>query len=141
MNVQKVLIAAVAGAATLFACGYIIYVLLFGNSNMGLEPAAESVMLSSEETNFSGIIAMELLYGLLLSVTLYWKGTSGFSSVLIPGALIGSLIGFTFGLDLLSTTNLVNFNAVIFWGVTYAIRYSLAGGVIALVYGNSSKNE
>jgi len=137
MNVQKVLIAAVAGAATLFAFGYVIYVLLFGGSNIGLEPVAEGIL--DGETNFSGIIAMELLYGLLLAVTLNWKGTNGFSSGLIPGALIGALIGFTFGLDLYSTSNLVNFNAVIFWGVTYAVRYALAGGVIALVYGSKSK--
>ena len=139
MNVQKILIASAAGAATLFACGYIIYVLLFGNSPIGLEESASGVMLSSSDTNFSGIIAMELLYGLLLAATLNWKGTSGFGSGLIPGALIGSLVGFTFGLDLLSTTNLVNFNYVIFSGLTYAVRYGLAGGVIALVYGDNSK--
>lgn len=139
MNVQKILIAAVAGAATLFACGYIIYVLLFGNSTIGLEASAEGVMLAAAETRFSGIIVMELLYGLLLAVTLYWKGTNGFASGLIPGALLGAIIGLTFGLDLFSTTNLVNFNYVIFAGITYAIRYSLAGGVIALVFGKPSE--
>ncbi len=138
MNVQKIFIASAAGAATLFATGYIIYVLLFGNSPVGLEESANGVMLTGSETKFSGIIVMELLYGLLLASTLNWKGTNGFSSGLIPGALIGSLIGFTFGLDLLSTTNLVNFNYVIFAGVSYAVRYGLAGGVIALVYGQNN---
>jgi hypothetical protein len=135
MNVQKILIAAVAGGITLFFGGYIIYMLIFGNSTIGYEPAAEGIFSGP---NLSGIIAMELLYGLLLSVTLNWKGTNGFSSGLIPGALIGALIGFTFGLDLFSTTNLVNFNYVIFAGLTYLVRYSLAGGVVALVYGKSS---
>jgi hypothetical protein len=139
MNVQKIFIASAAGAATLFASGYIIYVLLFGNSPIGLEESASGVMLAASETKFSGIIVMELLYGLLLAATLNWKGTNGFGSGLIPGALIGSLIGFTFGLDLLSTTSLVNFNYVIFAGVTYAIRYGLAGGVIALVYGQNNQ--
>lgn len=139
MNVQKIFIASAAGAATLFACGYIIYVLLFGNSPIGLEESASGVMLTGSDTKFSGIIVMELLYGLLLAATLNWKGTNGFGSGLIPGALIGSLIGFTFGLDLLSTTSLVNFNYVIFAGVTYAIRYGLAGGVIALVYGKNNQ--
>ncbi len=138
MNVQKIFIASAAGAATLFASGYIIYVLLFGNSPIGLEESANEVMLAASETRFSSIIVMELLYGLLLAATLNWKGTKGFSAGIIPGALIGSLIGFTFGLDLLSTTSLVNFNYVIFAGVTYAIRYGLAGGVIALVYGQNN---
>jgi hypothetical protein len=138
MNVQKIFIASAAGAATLFASGYIIYVLLFGNSTIGLEESANEVMLAASETKFSGIIVMELLYGLLLAATLNWKGTNGFSSGLIPGALIGSLIGFTFGLDLLSTTSMVNFNYVIFSGVTYTVRYGLAGGVIALVYGKTN---
>jgi hypothetical protein len=138
MNIQKIFIASAAGAATLFASGYIIYVLLFGNSTIGLEESANEVMLAASETKFSGIIVMELLYGLLLAATLNWKGTNGFSSGLIPGALIGSLIGFTFGLDLLSTTSMVNFNYVIFSGVTYTVRYGLAGGVIALVYGKTN---
>ena len=136
MNTQKILFASIAGATTLFAGGLIIYVLIFDNSIVGMEPAADGIMLV--DPNFSGIIVMELLYGLLLAVTLNWKGTNGFSSGIIPGALLGALIGFTFGLDLFSTTNLVNFNAVIFWGVTYSVRYALAGGVIALVYGNNS---
>jgi hypothetical protein len=116
MNTQKILLAALAGAVTLFAGGGVLYVLIFGDSNIGMEAASDGVML--ESIKFSGIIVMELLYGLLLAVTLNWKGTNGFSSGLIPGALIGALIGFTFGLDLLSTTNLVNFNYVIFAGVT-----------------------
>jgi len=139
MNVQKIFIASIAGAATLFACGYIIYVLLFGNSNIGLESSAEGVMLTSAGTRFSGIIVMELLYGLLLAVTLNWKGTNGFASGLVPGALLGALIGFTFGLDLFSTTSLVNFNYVIYSGITYLVRYSLAGGVIAMILGNPSE--
>jgi hypothetical protein len=138
MNVQKIFIASAAGAATLFASGYIIYVLLFGNSQIGLEESATSVMLASSDTRFSGIIVMELLYGLLLAATLNWKGTNGFGSGVIPGALIGSLIGFTFGLNLLSTTSLVSFNYVLFSGITYAVRYGLAGGVIALVYGKNN---
>ena len=136
MNTQRILLAALAGAATLFACGFIIYILLFGDSSIGMEPSAEGVL--NVKTNFSGIIVMELLYGLLLAVTLNWKGTGSFSSGLIPGGLIGALVGITFGLDLFSTTNLVNFNAVIFWGVTYLIRYALAGGVVGLVYGKQA---
>lgn len=137
MNSQKILLGALAGGATLFAAGFIIYVVLFGDSQIGFEPISDGIM--TEDINYSGIIAMELLYGLLLAVTLNWKGTSGFSAGLIPGALIGSLIGLTFGLDLYSTTNLVNFNAIIFWGITYLVRYSLAGGVISLIYRNTSK--
>lgn len=137
MNVQKIFIASVAGAATLFALGYVIYVLLFGNSPIGLEESASGIMLAGSDTRFSSIIVMELLYGLLLAATLNWKGTNGFGSGVIPGALIGSLIGFTFGLDLLSTTTLVNFNYVLFSGVTYAVRYGIAGGVIALIYGQN----
>ena len=91
MNTQKILIAAVAGAATLFATGYVIYILIFGDSTIGMEQAAEGVF--SGTFNFSGIIVMELLYGLLLSVTLNWKHTNGFSSGLIPGGLIGALVG------------------------------------------------
>jgi hypothetical protein len=137
MNTQKILIAAGAGGATLLAAGYITYILLFGDSNIGLEPAAEGVFNTT--INFSGIIVMELLYGLLLATTLNWKGIDGFGTGLIPGGLIGALVGLTYGLDLFSTTDLVNFNGVIFWGLTYMIRFSVAGGVIGLVYSSHSK--
>jgi len=139
MNAQKILIAAVAGGITLFATGYIIYVLIFGASSIGLTDGASSVLLPSDQVKFSGIIAMELLYGLLIAATLNWKGGSGFGSGLIPGALLGLLIGFTFGLDLYSTTHLVDFNYVIFSGLTYGVRFCLAGGVVALVLGGKQK--
>lgn len=131
MNAQKLLIGTLAGGITLLAAGFIIYVWLFGNSNIGMEPSAEGIML--ENIKFPTIILMELVYGLLLTIILLWRGAGNFSSGLSAGALVGLLIGLTFGLDLYSTTGLVNFNYVLFSAVTYAVRYGLAGGVIALV--------
>ena len=131
MNTQKLLIGTIAGGITLFAAGFIIYVWLFGNSNIGMEPLADGIMLA--DIKFPTIILMELLYGLLLTIILLWRGTGNFSSGLSAGALVGLLFGFTFGLDLYSTTGLVNFYYVLFSAVTYAVRYGLAGGVIALV--------
>jgi hypothetical protein len=136
MNAQKLLIGTIAGGITLFAAGFIIYVWLFGDSNIGMEPAAEGFML--ENIKFPTIILMELVYGLLLTIILIWRGVTNFSSGLSAGALIGLLIGFTFGLDLFSTTGLVNFNYVLYEAITYAVRYGLAGGVIALLI--KSKN-
>ena len=136
MNTQKLLIGTIAGGITLFAAGFIIYVWLFGNSNIGMEPGAEGLML--ENIKFPTIILMELVYGLLLTIILTWRGVANFSSGLSAGALIGLLIGFTFGLDLFSTTSLVNFNYVLFEAVTYAVRYGLAGGVIALLIRSKS---
>jgi hypothetical protein len=136
MNTQKLLIGTIAGGITLFVTGFIIYVWLFGNSNIGMEPSAEGIML--ENIKFPTIILMELVYGLLLTIILLWRGAGNFSSGLSAGALVGLLIGFTFGLDLYSTTGLVNFNYVLFSAITYAVRYGLAGGVIAFVI--KSKN-
>ncbi len=136
MNAQKLLIGTITGGITLFAAGYIIYMWLFGNSNIGMEPSAEGIML--ENIKIPTIILMELVYGLLLTIILIWKGSGNFSSGLSAGSLVGLLIGFTFGLDLFSTTGLVNFNYVLFSAVTYAVRYGLAGGVIALVIRNKN---
>ena len=137
MKVEKILIAAVAGGVTLFATGYIIYELIFANASIGMEPAAEGVL--GVKLDLSGIIVMELLFGLLLAVTLNWKGTNGFSSGLIPGGLIGVIIGITINLYLLSTTDLINFNSVIYDGITFLIRFAIAGGVVALIYGKAVK--
>lgn len=136
MNTQKLLTGAIAGGITLFAAGFVIYVWLFGNSNIGMEPSAEGIMM--DNIKFPTIILMELLYGLLLTMILIWKGAGNFSSGLSTGALVGLLIGLTFGLDLFSTTNLVNFNYVLYSAITYAVRYGLAGGVIALVIKSKS---
>lgn len=136
MNVQKLLIGTIVGGITLFAAGYIIYMWLFGNANIGMEPSAEGIML--ENIKFPTIILMELVYGLLLTIILIWRGAGNFISGLSAGALVGLLIGFTFGLDLFSTTGLVNFSYVLFEAVTYAVRYGLAGGVISLVIRNKS---
>lgn len=137
MNTNKILTGAIAGAAALFVQGYLMYEIIFKNSTIGMQPEAAEILNS--QVNFSGIVVMELLYGLLLATVLNWKAARGFLNGLIPGGFIGLIVGLTFGLDLYSTTTLVNFNFVLFWGLTNLVRYSISGGIIAATFGYISK--
>ena len=132
MNQQKILIAAIAGGLTLFAGGFVFYVLIFSNADFILNSVSEGI--SRETVLFPTIILMELLYGFLLAVVLGWKKAHNFGSGLMAGAFIGLLIGVTFGLDLFSTTHMVQVGGIIFWGITYSIRYGFSGGVIGVIY-------
>jgi hypothetical protein len=132
MNQQKILIATIAGGVTLLAGGFIIYELIFGNADFVMNSQLEGI--KREAFLFPAIILMELLYGFLLAVILNWKKANNFGSGLMAGAFVGLLIGVTIGLNLFSTTHILQVGGIIFLGVTYAIRYGFAGGVIGLIY-------
>jgi hypothetical protein len=130
MNTQKTLLATLAGGATLFALGFLIYVLAFGDATFGMGPAAEAA--AKEAINFPSIILMELLYGFLIAYVLgRWAGVST--------SILGLIIGLCTALELFATTNITNLNGVIFTAVTWAVRWAIAGGVAGIVLGSGKE--
>ena len=131
MDIQKTILGTLAGFAGLFGLGFLIYVVLFA-SVQHTTAAAEGVTREF----FPGIIAMELIYALLVTIIFQkWASISTFTGGLKAGALIGLLLGLCMGLWLYSTTTIFEHDIVWWHGVTWAIRFGVAGGLIGWVLG------
>ena len=123
------IIAVLGGTVVLFGIGFLIYVVLFGEAEF-LKTDSMSAAGRAEPL-FPYIIFMEILYATLITIIFSrWAQIKTFSTGAKAGLVIGLFIGVCFGLDLLATTTLVTWTGVVFWGITYAIRYAFAGGVI-----------
>jgi hypothetical protein len=135
MNIQ-VLLAAVAGAVTLFLLGYLIWgVLLRAHFKSN---AKEYAGLSKEPTPnlvllFLSNLALALLLAFLFA---QWASIRTFADGVVAGAIVGSLIHLSWKLSLTGYLNLYKRT----WPVAVDIlaetaRVSLAGGVIGAVLG------
>lgn len=131
MNVQKTILGTLAGFVGLFGLGLLIYVLVF-------DPTQHTTAAAQGATRelFSGIIAFEIIYALLITIIFQkWAGITTFNGGLKAGALIGLLLGLATGLWLFSTTTLYNHDIVWWHGLTWAVRFGVAGGLIGWVLG------
>jgi len=96
----------------------------------GFEAAARSPEI------FPAIIAFEIIYGFILAY-IYgkWAGIKTFSTGAKEGAVLGLLFGLVMSLWLYSTTTLMTELGVLWWSVTFVVRFAAAGGVIGWYYG------
>jgi hypothetical protein len=130
MNIQKIVLATLAGFVALFGLGYVIYVLLFPDVRYSTA-AAEGLL----REYFPGIIAFEVLYGLLLALIASWSGTTSFNAGLRKGAIVGLILGLCTGLWEYSTTSYYVINVVWWEAITFAVRFAVAGGLVGWVLG------
>jgi len=130
------ILAVLGGTVALFGLGYLIYVVLFAGSTFHFGSGSENVLLNPDDVNFGAIIFMEVLYAALLTL-IYgkWAQIKTFSTGAKAGFLIGALSGACFILHLYATTNLTSINGVLFYTATFAVRFAVAGGVVAWILG------
>ncbi len=128
------IIAVLGGTVVLFGLGYLIYVVLFGEAEFLMTDGIKAA--GREEHLFPYIILMEILYATLITIIFSkWAQIKTFSTGAKAGLIIGLLLGACFGLDLFATTTLLTGTGVVFWAITFAIRYAFAGGVIGWLLG------
>ena len=130
------LLAIIVGAAALFGLGTLIYLVIFSDPSMHLTESGLEVSKDPIELPF--IILMELLYATLLTLICRWGKIKSFSSGAKAGLITGLIIGGCFGLDLFATTTVTTLSGVIFWALTYALRYAVATGLIGWIIGRSA---
>ena len=130
---NKVL-AIIGGTVALFGLGYLIYVVLGFHSQNG--SGAEAVF-GFEALNLPAIILMEVLYAtLLMLIYSRWAQIKTFSGGAQAGFIIGAFIGVCAILEVFAlTSDLVEITGVILAGVTFGIRFAVAGGVIGWFLG------
>jgi len=127
------ILAVLGGTVALFGLGYLIYEVIFGGATFGNGSGAEAAAV---DLDIKIIILMEVLYAVLL-VMIFNKRESEntFSTGIKPGFIIGAFIGASLGLYLLATTSIINVNGVLFAAATFAVRFAVAGGVVAYFLG------
>jgi hypothetical protein len=140
MNIG-VLLAAVAGAITLFVLGYIIWGMLLGSyfkSN-----TIEYAGLSKQPMpNLVSLFLSNLALALLLAIVFeQWASIRTFGGGLVAGAIIGLLIHLSWKLSLMGYMNLYKeISPVVVDVLVETARASLAGGVIGAVLGLMNQN-
>lgn len=128
--------AVLGGFVSLFGLGYVIYVLLFENSDMHFGLGTD---VMRPETNFGAIIAMEILYALFLTHILgKYAQIKTFGAGLKAGFVIGFFIGLCFILYIYGVSTMTSLNGIVFYALTFAVRFAIAGGVIGYLLGKSN---
>lgn len=134
MNLQKILLATLAGGLTLFAGGTLIYVFLGGGPLLTAGPTGNTATLDAFRLEY--IIAFELLIALLVAIVFErWANIRTFSTGAINGAWMVAIIALVIQLDYMANTEISTLTGVLFFGATSAVRGALAGGVIAWILG------
>ncbi len=127
---QRTVLAALAGAVTLFVLGYLTYVVLLA----GFFAANGATALG--QPVFWAIFLGELAFGFLLAyIFSRWAAIKTFAGGFQGGAVIGILLALGFGLIQFGAFGNITLTAVVADAVISLIRYGLAGGVVGLVLG------
>lgn len=129
MSLRTVL-AAVAGAVTLFVLGFLTYVILLGD----FFAAHGSAVV--DEPVLGAIFVAELAMAILLTYIFdQWASISTFAGGFKGGAIVGVLVGLNYGLIQYGAAGTMDLTAVAADAVVTLVRAGLAGGVVGLMLG------
>lgn len=126
----KVIVAGLIGGITLFATGFIVYVLLLADFFV------TSVM--KDPPDFIFIILGELIFGCFLAWVLSRMGDVTLSSGAKSGALIGFLVALAYGFILYGSTTMGDLTYYLVDTVVSAVRYGVAGAAIGWWFSRGS---
>lgn len=136
---KKLLIGTLAGGLTLFLLGYVIYIEVVAMPNPEFAQGPAAVAVNRETPDIAYIIIGELLFGFLLTYIFQtWAGISTPAAGAKAGALLGGVIALAFSLLMFGTTNIITIPGCLYEAVTWVVRWTVAGAVVAWVLGKVS---
>ena len=133
MNIKRLAIGSIAGTIVLYALGILIWVYLFAdffNANGG-----GAVGVTRPEMITWALIVGTLLYGVLVTLALEWRGSKSVVDALITGAVVGALLWGASDFTHYALNTMNNLQATIADTVLEGVRAGVAGAAIALVLG------
>lgn len=133
MNVKRLVVGSIVGTIVLYALGILIWIYLFAdffNANGG-----GAVGVSRPEMITWALVLGTLLYGVLVTLTMEWRGSKSLVDGLITGAIVGALLWGTSDFTEYALNTLNNLQATIADTVLEAVRAGITGAVVALVLG------
>lgn len=133
MNYKAITLAALAGAATLFVMGYLVYG-IGGVANYMFDGPGSSSMKTDPSMGVIGLL--ELSTALLISIVYsHWATIKTFMTGAKNGLWMGALLALIVMLDYFAMTDVTSVQGVLIYMVTHALVVGLAAGVIGLVLG------
>jgi hypothetical protein len=138
MNQARLWVASLAGGATLFVVGFLLWGLVFAGFFEAHVGTATGVLKA--EMDFIHLAIGQYFWGLLLAVVIgRWAKVSGFGAGMKIGAVMGFLMSLSVSLNQYSMTNLFDLATALTDPFVSAIWSGLGGGVIGLVLAGGEK--
>ena len=138
MNTNKILISGLVGAVVAFFLGFLFYGVLLNSFFLANSGSATGVMRGDTEMLWIPMILGHLSWGLLLAfIYVHWANISTFITGAKGGAILGLLIGATFDLINLGSTNIMNATGAIADIVVMVVITAITGGVIGWFLGRN----
>lgn len=138
MNSTKLLLGTLAGFLGYFLAGYVLYTVVFAKALASAMPNMASAQVA--EPNMVALVVGNLAGAFLLAwIFEKWAGIRTPVTGAINGGLIGFLIGFSYDLMFLGTTNLMTWGGVFLDAIVYGIASAVAGALVGLTLGYKRK--
>ncbi len=133
MNINRFLLATLAGTITLFLSGIFIYQPFLPIS--GLPSLASDCLIIDDQPLWTTILTDLLFGGLITYIFVKWAGIKSLESGLQAGAGIGMVLGFAFAIIFYSALNIFNIEIYALGSLFFLIRFGIAGGAIGWILG------
>ena len=139
MSIRKIIIGGIIGAVVALVLGYLFYGNLLADFYMENAGSASGVMKNDSELSWGPIIIGHLAWGMLFAVIFgSWANISTLRDGMKSGALLGLLIGLTYDMVTIGTTNIMTLTgAIVDVGITVVIS-AIVGGVVGWYFGRAS---
>ncbi len=139
MNTNKILATGLVGGVVAFILGFLIWgIALSGvmESNAG---SATGVMRSEADFMWIPMILGHLSWGILFAYIYgHWANIKTFATGAKGGATLGFLIGFTYDMINLGSTNIINTTGAIINVVAMTIVSAIVGGAVGWMLGRGA---
>lgn len=131
MNVKRLAVGSIVGAIIIYLVGTLFWVYLFAdffNANGG-----GAVGVTRPEMIKWALVVGTLLYGVLVTLTLEWRGSKSVVGGLITGAIVGALLWGTADFTHYAINTMNNLSATIADTVLEGVRGGVTGAIVAFV--------
>ncbi|MGA8203898.1 MAG: hypothetical protein WB812_05225 [Woeseiaceae bacterium] len=131
MNAKRLAIGSVVGAISLYLLGMLFWVYLFAdffNANGG-----GAVGVTRPAMIQWALVVGTLLYGVLVTLTLEWRGSKSVVGGLITGAIVGALLWGTGDFTHYALNTMNNLAATVADTVLEGVRGGVTGAIVAFV--------
>ena len=131
MNTKNLLLGTLLGGVSFFFLGWLIFGILLSPI---MEANCSNIARPMEEMLFGPLIVSNLLWGLLISISMAWTQKTGALAGLKTASLLGLIITSAMDLSLYSmTTYFNNLNAVVFDVFGNVLLYAITGTLLGLL--------